>query len=277
MTLSARNNFYKGGIIFAALSLGLVAVGGYFAFPVFPDVTAQAALRSGGLIQKLIESLAEPSSYVPLLTMLGAAAYSLISIILIYYFFEKTNSPEILFIGFFAISLAFEFTRMILPVKEVFPLHPVFTVTSFRVLLFGRYFGLFSLFAASVYAAGLDAQKQQTFLFFLILAALVIAINVPIDSLVWDSTFMMWSSYRSMFSVVEIAILAVTMVSFLISAYTRSSRSYVLIGLGIFLVFAGRNILINSDTWITPFLGLMLLVGGTWFACSRLHTEYLWL
>ena len=277
MTLSARNIFFKGGIIFAALSLCLIVAGGYFALKAFPVAAESAALRPGGIIQKLFEELLGPSPYVPLLTMLSTVLYSLVSITMIYYFFEKTQTPEILFIGFFVISLTFEFTRIMIPLKEVFPFPVIFIVASSRVLLFGRYFGLFSLFASGVYAAGLDEQKQQSFLLMLILAALLIALNVPIDIQVWDSTFMTLNGYRPMFAMVETGIMVITIMSFLISAYTRSSRTYMTVAIGIFLVFAGRNILINSDTWITPLPGLAILGAGTWFACSRLHSEYLWL
>jgi hypothetical protein len=277
MTLSTRNIFFRGGIFIAAFSLILVASGGYFAYPAFPGAAASASLRPDGIIQKLVSGFADPSSQAPLWTMLGAAAYSFISITLIYHFFEKTQSPEILFIGLFVISLTFEFARLIIPLKAVFPLPALFSIASSRVLFFGRYFGLFSLFASGVYAAGMDAQKQQSVLFMLILAALVIAINVPMDTFVWDSTFMVWSGYRFMFSIVEAVTLAITVASFLVSAFTRGSRRYVLIGIGVFLAFAGRSILINSDTFITVLPGLAILSVGTWCICSRLHLEYLWL
>jgi len=277
MTLSVRNNFFRGGIIIAILSLALIAAGGSSAFPAFHEVTALAAQRSGGLIQKLIENISGPMPNVPFWAMLFAAAYSLISITLIYYFFEKTQSPEILFIGLFVISLTFESARIIIPLKTVFPLPMMLIVSAARILLFGRYFGLFSLFAAGVYAAGLDAQKQEPFLLLLILAAMIIAMNVPIDSLSWDSTFVLLSAYRPMFNVIETGIVIITILSFFVSAYTRGSRSYMQIGIGIFLAFAGRSLLLDSDTWITPVPGLMILTMGTWFACSRLHLEYLWL
>jgi hypothetical protein len=277
MTLSTRNIFFRAGIIIAALSLILVAAGGYFAYPAFPEAAASAAMRPDGITQKLISGLAEPSPYIPLWTILGAVAYSFFSIILIHHFFEKTQSPEILFIGLFVISLTFEFARIIIPLKNVLSLPVYFSIAAPRVLFFGRIFGLFSLFASGVYAAGMDVQKQRSFLLMLILAALVIAINVPMDISVWDSTFLVYAGYRFMFSVVEAGILAITIASFFISAFTRSSRSYVFIGIGVLLAFAGRNILINSDTWLTVPPGIVILSAGTWCICSRLHLVYLWL
>jgi hypothetical protein len=277
MILSARNNFFKGGIVLAALSLALSAAGGYFAFPACPAATAAAGFRPQGIIQGFVEGLAKPSAYVPFWTMLGSVVYSLISIILIHYFFEKTQSPEILFFGFFVISLSFEFIRIIVPLRGVFPFLTVYLAAASRILLFGRYFGLFSLFAASVYAAGLDIQKQQNVFFILVLTVIVTVLSVPVDSLVWDSSFRMLNGYGTMFAVVEAGILLVTMLTFFVSAYTRGSITYVFIGLGSLLVFVGRNILINSDTWITPLPGLIILAAGTGLISSRLHREYLWL
>ena len=277
MTLSVRNNFFKGGIVLAALSLGLVALAGYYAYPAFPEAASSYAMRSQGIIQSLIDKYAESSAYIPFWAMLSAVLYSLISIILINYYFEKTQSMEILFIGFFVFSLAFEFTRIVIPFRMIFSFPAEYLVTASRVLIFGRHFGLFSLFVASVYAAGLDSQNQKNIFSVLVLASLVIALNVPVDSLVWDSTFLLWNGYSSMFHILEIGILLVSMATFFISAYNEDSANYVYIGVGAFLMLAGRNILINSDTLIALIPGAIALVIGTLLVCAKLHQEYLWL
>jgi hypothetical protein len=277
MTLSVRNNFFRGGIVLAVLSLGFVALGGYFAFPALEQTQAASALRTGGVIQFFIEKFTKPSEYIPFITMLGAVVFSLVSIILISYYFEKTQSPEILFFGFFVISLSFEFARIVIPLKAVFPFSSFYLMSASRVLLFGRFFGLFSLFAASVHSAGFDVQKQQYVFFMLVLAALLIAMNVPIDSLTWDTSFRTKNGYSATLKVAEAGIFAITIITFFISAYTRGSKTYIPIGVGVFLAFTGRNIMLLSDTWITPLPGLLLLGIGTWFVCAKLHREYLWL
>jgi hypothetical protein len=150
-------------------------------------------------------------------------------------------------------------------------------VIASRILLFGRYFGLFSLFAASVCAAGMEMQKQGNIIFILAIAALVIALSIPIDGLSWDSSLSLMYGYASMFKMVEIGIILITMVSFFVSAYTRGSREYVLIGIGSLFVSLGRNLLLGADTWLTPLPGLLLLGLGAWFICNQLHKVYLWL
>ena len=277
MTLTVRNNCFKGGIILAALSLFSVAAAGYFTFSFFPDIAASAALRPLGLLQSYVHDLTEVSAYVPFWTMLGAAVYSLVGIVIIYFFFEKTQAPEILFLSFFTISLSFEFARILIPLTGILTFPPLYTIVAFRALLFGRYFGLFSLFAASVYAAGLDAQKQQSVFSLSVLAALLIAANVPVDSLIWDSTFVFAMGYNSMLTMVEIGLMAVTIVTFFVSAYIRESNSYIFIGIGVLMAYLGRRFLIFSDNWITPLPAILLLSLGTWLACSRIHKIYLWL
>ena len=261
----------------AAFSLIIIAVSGYIAFPTLPEFSASAALRPGAWNLSLIQNYFEPSAYVPFWTILAAALYSLISVIVIFYFFEKTQAPEVLFLSFFALSFSLEFNRILIPIVEMFSLPSIYSVTAFRVLLFGRYFGLFSLLAASIYAAGFDVQKQQMVFFLMVLSALLIAVNVPVDSLIRDSTFILGKGYSSMLSTIENGIYAVTIITFFVSAYIRDSRSFIFIGLCVLMALIGKNILLFSDTWITPLPGFLLLAFGTWHACSRLHKIYLWL
>lgn len=101
--------------------------------------------------------------------------------------------------------------------------------------------------------------------------------GTPIDGLSWDSTLSLINGYTSMFKLVEIGIILITTVSFFVSAYTRSTREYLFIGIGTLLVYMGRSLLFTADTWVTPFPGLAILMVGTWFICHQLHRVYLWL
>jgi hypothetical protein len=277
MTLSERNVFFKAGILLALGFLIIIAAASYTILPVYPELAAAAGRRSGGIIQALIGRFFQPAPYVPFVTMTASAVYALITIILIYYFFEKTQAPEILFVSFFILSFAFETARVMVPFRIAKELPTVYLIMTFRVLLFGRYFGMFSLFTASVYAAGLKPQKQGPSIFIIIIATLIIALGVPIDGFSWDSSLSMIYGYSSMFKLVEAGIILITAISFFISAYSRGAGEYVFIGIGSFLVCLGRTILLGADTWAAPFPGLLILAVGTWFICSYLHRVYLWL
>jgi hypothetical protein len=276
MTLSVRNNYFKFGIAFSLVSLVVILSLSFTIFPAYPELGAVAA-RSAGIFQSLVSHFFQAMPYVSFVTMICSVLYAVITMILIYYFFEKTQSPEILFFAFFVVSFAFETLRVMAPLSVVNDLPSVYLVISSRVLLFARFFGIFSLFAASVYAAGLGEQKQGSIVFIIAIATLIIALGVPIDGLAWDSSLTMSYGYASMLKMVEVGIVLITMLSFFISAYTRGSREYIFIGIGSLMVFWGRAVLLSADTWITPLPGLVLLVSGTWIICVQLHRVYLWL
>ncbi|MDR2257823.1 MAG: hypothetical protein LBE14_01600 [Treponema sp.] len=277
MTLWERNTAFKGGIILAAVCMLFISIAVFVILPVYPGQAQETVRRSAGLIQSFFGRFFEPNSFVPLVSIAGAGLYSLITLVLIYYFFEKTQCPEILFFAFFALSFAFEAVRLLIPLKAVYIISPPYLLMAFKILLFTRYFGIFSLFTASVYAAGLEVQKQRDIILIITVATMVIAMGMPIDTLSWDSSLSMISGYTSMFRMVEAGVLFITIVSFLISAYSRGAGEYILIGVGSLFVFLGRNILLNADTWISLFPALLLLAAGTWYICTQLHKVYLWL
>ncbi|GHV73237.1 hypothetical protein AGMMS49940_05390 [Spirochaetia bacterium] len=276
MTLTVRNIYFKSGVALSLLALVTTLSLSFSIFPAYPQVGA-AAVRSASLLQPLISPHFAAHPYVSFVTMLSSILYAFITMILIYYFFEKTQSPEILFFALFVTSFAFEALRIMVPLAAVNNLPGVYLVMASRVLLIARYCGVFSLFAASVYAAGLGEQKQGNIVFIILIAAMVIALGVSVDGLAWDSSLMMVSGYTTMLRMVEAGIVLITMISFFISAYSRGSREYVFIGIGSLLVFLGRSVLLTADTWITPLPGLALLATGTWLICVQLHRVYLWL
>ncbi|MDR3167326.1 MAG: hypothetical protein LBT93_05230 [Treponema sp.] len=276
MTLSKRNDFFKAGIFISSAALITIVIVFCITLPAYSRINTETVRRSSGLLSSLMLPFFKPVFYAPFVSIAGSAVYAFITMALIYYFFEKTQSPEILFFAFFVLSFAFEGIRIMVPLKIIYELPNVYLVVNNRILLFARYFGFFSLFTASLYASGLEVQKQRNIIFVIAVAALMIALGIPIDGLSWDSSLNMTSGYPSMFGMVEISITFITMISFFISAYSRGTREYILIGLGSFLVFMGRNILFNADTWIAPFPGLVILGIGTWFICTQLHRVYLW-
>jgi hypothetical protein len=79
-----------------------------------------------------------------------------------------------------------------------------------------------------------------------------------------------------MFRMIESGLFLTTIVSFLISAYSRGSKEFIFIGVGSFFVFLGRMIFLSADTW-PGMAGLVILAAGTWIICDRLHRVYLWL
>jgi hypothetical protein len=277
MTITSRNALFRADIIVAFLFLLAAAAASLVIIPVFPAVSALSTQRSAGITQSLLGAALPGSPYAAYAAIIFSVVYALVGIILTFYFFEKTPAPEIPYIAFFIISFSFEAIRLIVPLRQLYELPTVYLVLTARTLLFGRYFGLFALFIASVCASGLDIRKQHNVVFALLIATLTIALGIPIDGLSWDSAYSMIIGYTSMFMLVEAGLILITVISFLIAAHTQGDREYTMVGAGSFMALLGRDLLLGADTWASPVPGLLFLALGTWFMCTRLHKVYLWL
>ncbi|MCL2067520.1 MAG: hypothetical protein FWG99_08655, partial [Treponema sp.] len=226
--------------------------------------------------QSISSRFFQPSFYAFNVSIAMLTVFSLAGLCLIYYFFEKTQSQEIFFIVLFIISLAFESLRLILPLQQIYAIPSFYLLFTSRILLFGRCFGLFSLFGASIYAAGLESQKQRNIIFIVAITSLFIAMGTPIDTFAWESNFNSITGNIVVFRILNGGMLLITVTSFLIAAYLRGSREYFYIGIGAFLALIGRSLLLNADSW-AGLPGILLLSVGAWFICKYLHKFYLWL
>jgi hypothetical protein len=136
MTLSGRNAVFKAGIAIAAAGIVMLITAIFTIVPVYPAVSEGITQRAPGIIQSFIGRFFEPNLYVPFVSMIGAGIYALVTLILIHYFFEKTQSPEILFFAFFALSFSFEIIRLMVPLHKIHNISPLYLIMIFRVLLF---------------------------------------------------------------------------------------------------------------------------------------------
>ena len=277
MTLSERNTFFKAGIVFCSVFTLLMLGASVFTVPLYrgtdygmPSIMEENTLRPGFAFLS--------SSYFAVHASLAASVlFSLIGIILVHYFFERTSTPEILYIVIFIISFAFEAIRLFLPLHFILNFSLFYVQTAWRFLLFARVFGIFSLFAAGLCAAGLDVQKTRNVIFIIFIAAIVTTMGVPVDVLNWDTSFNLNNGYSSIFRIIGAVVFVTTMINFLIAAKIRGSREYGYVAAGVALAFAGRSVLLGTDNWIGPVFGVLLLSFGTWFLCSKLHKIHLWL
>ena len=276
MTLSERNAFFKAGIALCAVFTLLIIAASFVVVPVYPTMEENTR-RPAGVFQVFISRFLKVDYLAVHSSVAMAVLFSIAGIILIYSFFEQTSAAEILYIAFFTVSLSFEAIRLIMPLSLIYAIPSFYILIALRVLLFARYFGIFSLFTASVFAAGLEVQNNRNIILIIFIAALVITFSVPIDTQNWDTSLNMVNGYISMFRLIEAAAFITTVISFFIAVNVRGSKDYAYIGFGVMLALIGRNLLLGADNWVCPVPGILLLSIGTWFVCSKLHKIHLWL
>ena len=277
MTLSARNAVFKGGMVFSFLCLLVCIAVSKTVIPVYPSMEPEITHRTMGVFNIIFERFMNARLLAVHCNISVSVLLSFLSVVFIYFSFEKTQSPEILFVAFFAVSFSPEILRLILPLSRVYEIPSLYLLIASRIILFFRCFGIFSLFTASIYAVGFEVQKQRNSVIIITVTAMVIAIGVPVDTHAWNSGLNMISGYTSMFRLIEAGIFLLTTAGFFIAAWLHKSSRFALIGAGSVLVFIGRNIILTSDTWAGPLAAAVCLVIGIRLICKKLHKIYLWL
>ncbi|GMO40040.1 MAG: hypothetical protein Ta2B_19850 [Termitinemataceae bacterium] len=272
MTLSKHTSFLRMGTLLALISLGSFIFFSWKIMPFYPGLS-EAASYSGSVIFTNVSTF----PYISYITALASIVFSLLLQILIYYFFEKTQSIEIRFLSIFVFSLLFEGMRIILPIAQAFNLPSFYINIAARALLFGRLFGVFGIFGASLFVCGLKNQREETVLLPIIFIAALISMRVTIDYLSWDTSLAPHYGYHIMFKLLELLIVLISCANFFVGAWTRNTKEYRLIGIGVFVAFLGRNLLINANLILPACIGFTLLCAGTWFAGMQLRRMYLWL
>jgi hypothetical protein len=277
MTLSARNLVFKLGIVLSFFCILFCIIASIKVIPVYPAMEHEITRYSGNIFQVFTGKFLDTKLLAVHGCILALVFYSFLSIILIYYFFEKTQSPEIFFVIFFTVSFSLEALRFVLPLCWVYEIPALYLLMTSRIILFSRLFGIFSLTASSLFAAGFKVQKQSSVILIIAVTTLIITLEVPIDTNIWDSSLNMINGYNPIFRFIETGAFFITIISFFIAAWLRTSLEFVSIGIGAVLAFLGRNILLNAATWAGPPIGLLFLGVGTWLICTKLHKIYLWL
>jgi len=198
MTFSERNAFFKIGVVFCIAAAVFVLVASVHIMPVYGQME-ENNLRPADLFQVLFSLFLKADYLAAHFSIILCALFSVAGIISIYLSFRQTSSPEILYIAIFAISFSFEIIRLVLPLHLHFDIPSFYMVMAARILLFFRYFSVFSLFTASLCSAGLEIQKTSTVILMIFAAALIIAFSVPIDTQSWDTSFFTVIGFTSMF------------------------------------------------------------------------------
>jgi hypothetical protein len=270
-----RNYHLLAGIGISLGVLVLTLVFAHVVYPLLPELVEEAVKRPLGA--EMLPAAWPVNPYAPFAVVIASVCYAVVLQMLIFQFFEKTQSPEIYFFALFVFSFTFECGRMVIPLQHIYALPQAFVAAAERLGLFGRFFGLFALFVSSVYATEPKTQKQGTVLFAITLVSLLFASRVPIDPLAWDTTLRLDGGYRSMFKVVELATALLSVASYLVSARIRGSKEFVQAGIGVLLVFVGRAFLFDADTMYTPIQAFLCLGAGSLLIFKPLHRVYLWI
>jgi hypothetical protein len=274
MAISKHIILLKIGIAVSSLALFAFAVSAARILPLYPELVSIKAVRN---IPEFIGQMLPPPAPYAVFAAIGIAVlFAFAGQICLFHFFERTQSVEIRFLSIFLFSLTFEVMRIAIPLKMAFNLSSYIPVIASRLIVFGRFYGLFPIFAAALYASGFKTRKDETVILTMAAAAMLFAFRLPIDTFNFDTNLYPVTGFSAIFTSTNIAIVLLAIYCFISGAYARGSREDYLLAPGVLAAVAGRAMLLNADTWQMLLPGAALLVFGVWFTGLQYRRMYLW-
>jgi hypothetical protein len=188
----------------------------------------------------------------------------------------KTASAELFFFTVWAFCLGFEALRFFslgLMIQNVSIGSMVFMT---RLVLFGRYFGLLSLFMGSILAVGFRQERMSGVLAAAFLLALFFATVQPINSGVAAPDFLIDRGFGFLMSLFDSALIAMTLVNYAVAWRMNRDTAFLASGAGLALCILAYLLLRSSySPWlILPAIGF--LSTGAWLHIKSMNGYYLW-
>ncbi len=255
MTIDTRNKTILAGI---SVTVSLIAV---FLFAVV------LMYRHGPVGTRLTAVLA---------SLAGELLFSISAMIVLYFSFRKTKSPEIFFFIIFLISMSFDSLKASFELIRILDLPPYYGVLITRAVYFGRFLGTLAILAGGLFSLGAEYQRMEIYLGVAFLLAFTLAAAVTVD-MTQPEPYLLYNmgNVREL-GIVSTLFLSFGVFNFVLYAIQNSSRDHLLIAGGLALVIAGREILFFVQNPIVLGVAFLLLVSGTTLFGERTHVVHLW-
>jgi hypothetical protein len=254
MTISTRNNLLLGILVLC----GIIMV---------------SALLGAAVLWEEARDAAMPA--IPVVSLF-TAGFALGGGFLFRIFFRRSISVEVFFFTLFVLAFFFETFRLgvlyIVIREEPFYLGVLFT----RIIHFGRFFRLFSLFTAGLFAVSTKGWKPWLFLGVIALVSFTLVAGIPINPTRILPQMMYEVGNRTYMLVIALFFSFFTILNLVLAAVLKSTREYYYIAASVALVLVGNILIMYFISPLLLSLGGFLLVGGSFFFGKLIHGLYLW-
>ncbi len=276
MTLASRNKILWSGL-FLSLLIFITALKLLSLLPAKPEPSP--SLFSGTSYWWYFSS-----QNVNITFLYWAAAASLILILsaviltsFILFLFRRTASPEIFFFNLFILTLATNGLRILhlFWIQENASFYLGILLS--RGMVFSYSFAILSLFAASLFSAGLPNQRLSLFLLVLVAVSLAFSTLIPIETTRLNTNLLYLPTGNVPAGAIFIALELMSILNYLRAGFLYSNRDYLSLAAGTAFSAAGYELLFFLGSPLLISLGYGFLLAGAFLFIKRIYTIYLWL
>lgn len=211
---------------------------------------------------------------------LAAIAVCMITSVLITGFIAlrngKTASAELFFFAVWAFCLSFEAFRLLSLGFMIQNASMGTLVLLTRLVMFGRYFGLLSLFMGSILAVGFKLERMSGVLSTAFLLALFFASVQPVNSGVPAPDFLIDRGFGFLMSLFDSALISMTLVNYVVAWRTNRDTAFLASGAGLALSILAALLLRSNYSPLLTLPATGFLVAGAFLHIKSMNGYYLW-
>lgn len=274
MTLVVRNRlflaFFICSVIYCACLAGVFIYSAFFAGTFLaPD----APIRTFSLFSSILTYRFTASIAGIFLFLL----YVPLTVFILYFHFEKTQSLEILFFAGFLLGILPEGLRILIPVDALWQTSSTTLIILGRAIISGRMLTHLSLLFASLFVNVEHRQSVERNCIIVFLVAVAVGFLYPLNTQYVTTTCTVLWGYRTMFTILRVFLFLLSLSSIIIRALVSGSADLYREALGYGLLMIGYSLLTVSDSYVLLIASGSLLVAGTVLYLQSIHRQYLWL
>lgn len=191
------------------------------------------------------------------------------------HYFKNSTATEILLYRLFLLLVPFHGFRVLSLLAAAGYLPAFFVSAVSRFDLFIHMSVLLTLFASSLFCAGISFSRLRLILVICGLIAAGFAVSSPMDETRMTGALIHLSANETPLSLLCLFLSLLTLINYGYAIYTKSTRNYPIMLLAIFLSIAGYEIL-----YFFSFAGVMagtgLILAGTYLYAREVYSIYLW-
>jgi len=255
MTIHTRNKTILGGIFLTALLLAAFAASMILIFGRF-DPAGEAVLMLVSLAMELV--------------------YAVAAIVVLYFSFRKTRSPEIFFFIIFLISMCFNSLKAPFVLLDAIGMAPYYGVLLTRAEYFGRFLGTLAILTSGLFPLGAEYQRMEIYFGVSFLLAFALSAAITVDMTEIGPVMLFEMGHSRELGIINVIFLFFGVFNYVLYAIQNSSRDHFLIAAGLALVIVGREMIYHSQHLVFSVIALVLLVAGTVLFGERTHSVHLW-
>ncbi len=203
--------------------------------------------------------------------------YAFISALVFRISFSKTLAPEMFFFTVFILTFSFEVPRLLFYFLESQSAPFVFGILVTRVVHFGRFLRIFSIFVVGLFACSSTNPKTGIYLGIGILLSIAYAIGIPVDATEKTGHLLFVMGLEKSTQILFFLGKFFSIVNIILAGILKNTREYYLMAVSMFITLGGTTCLILFPGQLLFLLiGIPLITAGTILFGKQSHDLYLW-